>query len=35
MTNLHVEGLADLLWRLALNHVRNAFAGDVQQTFDV
>lgn len=31
----HVEGLADLLWRLALDHVRHTLTGHVQQTLDI
>jgi hypothetical protein len=32
---LDVEGLADLLWGFALDHVSNSLAGQVQQTLDV
>ena len=32
---LDVEGLADLLWRLALDHVRDCLAANIEQRLDV
>ena len=32
---LDVEGLADLLWGLSLDHVGDSFAANVKQSFDV
>jgi len=32
---LDVEGLANLLWRLALDHVGNGLAAHVEKSFDV
>jgi len=32
---LDVEGLSDLLWRLALNHVCHSLTGQIQQVLDV
>lgn len=32
---LNVEGLADLLWRLALDHVCDGLAADVEKGLDV
>ena len=31
----HIEGLANFLRRLALDHVGHALAGDVQQSLDI
>lgn len=32
---LDVEGLADLLWRLALDHVGDGLAADIEKSLDV
>lgn len=32
---LDVEGFADLFWRLALNHIGDGLAADVEESLDV
>ena len=32
---LDVEGFADLFWGLALDHIGNGLAADVEESFDV
>lgn len=32
---MNVKGLADLLWRLALDHIRNSLAPDIKERLNI